>query len=117
MNKSDQNRDGTKEAHSSENQMLGGLLRIYWVMIGNALLFLTGLTIISSKNVLFHSILFWVIMVSLLLARYLEIRYCKGHKSDSPELATIQDWKKYSKFLVIFSLVFWIGIIVYRQYA
>lgn len=117
MNKSDQKRVGSDEVPTSENQMSGCLLRLYWMWMGNVSLVLIGIIISTTKNLLPLSILFWLITFSMILTRYLEIRYYKGQTSDCSGEATIQDWKKYSALLLLFSLILWMGLIVYRHYA
>jgi hypothetical protein len=58
----------------------GCLVRIYWMLFGNALqLFL--LATIVSKRPRFPSVsdaIYWLIVVSLILARYVDIRYQNG---------------------------------------
>ena len=86
------------------------LLRLFWMGVGNFLLFALALVIGQSKDVLFsrYDVLFAALVLLCILARYLDIAYFQGATADG-EPATLRDWRRYSVVLVLVSLVIWAG--------
>ena len=74
----------------------GCLLRIYWMMVGNALLFAAAYNIAHTESALtWIDLLFALFILCLLAARYIDIRHLRGRTSDG-QPATIEDWKRYA---------------------
>jgi len=90
----------------------GCLTRLYWMFLGNALLFfLFG--ILLQKHPRFPS--FWdagclLTLASLVYVRYIDIAFFKGQTCDCNVSATLADWRKYSVFLVLGSVVAWLVV-------
>lgn len=99
------------------NSLTGCLIRLYWMIIGNALLFGCAVAISQGTTDLFGPIdaLFWVLVGNLLIARYVDIRYFNG-MTDSGEPATMVDFKRYASLLGLIAIGLWIGTHVYGEF-
>ena len=89
----------------------GCLLRLYWMLFGNAILWFLLAYIVSKRPGLpsaFDAI-YWLIVVSLVLARYMDIRYHKGPTAYSNEPATLRHWRRYGVLLVVVAFAGWVG--------
>jgi hypothetical protein len=86
------------------------LLRMYWMIIGNgALVFLAAL-IASHKfhTILAPSVAYWAIALSLILARYVDIRHMGGENAEGNRKATMEDWKRYALLVGLVATAGWI---------
>ena len=100
--------DRTNNEYSSG---AGCLIRFYWMFIGNALLAITFAFLIQ-KHPKLPSILdagFLFTVISLVLVRYIDIRYFKGGTGEGSP-ATMGHWRRYSIVLVIGSLIVWLAV-------
>ena len=72
----------------------GCLIRLFWMIVGNALLFFCAMAIAQGGSSLFAPIdaLFWILVGSLLIARYVDIQYFNGLTGDGAA-ATMADWR------------------------
>lgn len=89
----------------------GCLTRLYWLLIGNALVFFTFIYLVQ-KHPKFPSLLdagCLLAVASLVFVRYFDIRYCKGETGDGKP-ATMGHWRKYSIRLVIGCMGVWLVI-------
>jgi hypothetical protein len=87
---------------------LSVLLRIYWMFLGNVILFICALLIVQKKAGIFHpaDVVFWITVAALIIARYLDIKFCDGYTvTDKP--ATMSHWTRYFILLSIISGVMW----------
>jgi hypothetical protein len=87
---------------------LGCLLRLFWMAGGNALLLFLAAGIFekSPRHISFLDGLYWGVVASLVLARFLDIRYCRGQTS-SCEPATLGHWRRYALLVVGLSSAVW----------
>jgi hypothetical protein len=88
-----------KEATTSGQ---GFFARLYWMFIGNAILFFL-LVYIVEKRVLFPSLwdaACWLTLASLIVVRYADIRFLNG-ETNQGEAATMSDWWRYSKWVAV----------------
>jgi hypothetical protein len=95
--------------HSSE---AGCLIRLYWMFLGNAILFVL-LAYLFQNRPQFPSLLdvgCLLALVSLVAARYIDIRQFNGTNRDNSAPATMADWRKYTLFLVTGSVAVWLAI-------
>jgi hypothetical protein len=95
--------------HSSE---AGCLIRIYWMFLGNAILF-TLLAYLFLNRLRFPSILdagCLLTLVSLVAARYIDIRRFNGANGENNAPATMADWRKYTLLLVTGCVAVWLAI-------
>ena len=104
------------DTNQSSQNLLGTLARLYWMLFGNLALLFTGFGIAKSGNVLYLSILYFLILVSLISARYADVKFLNGQLADVSGPATIHDWKKYSIFISFLSFAALFGIVVLKKF-
>lgn len=79
---------------------IGLLVRLYWMGIGNVLLLLF-LVFIVEKRLQFPSLLdaaYLIVLVSLVLVRYVDIRFLNGQTGDA-QPATMIHWRRYAMII------------------
>jgi hypothetical protein len=88
----------------------GCLIRLFWMIVGNALLFLCAMAIAQGTSSWFSPIdaLFWIIVGSLLITRYVDIRYFNGMTGDG-DAATMADFRRYAVLLAMIAFCLWVG--------
>jgi len=72
----------------------GCLARLYWMFLGNVIVFFSAISIALSKSQSFLTGLDWVFcsgVFSIILFRYLDVSYFKGTRPDG-EAATMTDF-------------------------
>ena len=86
----------------------GVLVRLWWMLIGNFILVVCIAFIVQNRGGFFHAAdpAFGITVVSLVLARYLDIRFCKGLTATGKP-ASMTTWVRYTIFLVVGSGVAW----------
>jgi hypothetical protein len=86
----------------------GALIRLYWFLVGNVLLVILAIVIGSAyfKSTLFLHVLYWMCVVSLLAARYSDIRFLEERSTDGARL-TVKYWLRYSAVVVPVSAIVW----------
>lgn len=78
----------------------GFFVRLYWIFAGNILLFFL-LVFIVEKHPKFPSLLdatYGLAVASLILARYVDIRFLNGTTGDE-EPATMTHWRRYATLM------------------
>jgi hypothetical protein len=75
----------------------GIFLRIYWIAIahGAALILTAKMALSSLQRSPLLNLVLALLLISVIIARYIDIRYCKGETSDFKK-ATIADWRSWS---------------------
>jgi len=96
------------QSRNESTPSLGVLSRLYWMAIGPIAIILIVLAIImkSFKNNIPTSLIYWSLVLSIILIRYLDIRYLKGETADG-EPATLNHWKKFSIMGLIIYCAIW----------
>ncbi len=74
-------------------------MRLTWIF-GASLLVFGAIFIMQDKAPGLADIIFWLIALVLILARYIDIRYLKGETTDNKP-ATLKHWRRYSAILLI----------------
>ncbi len=89
----------------------GCFLRVFWMIIGNAILLACAYGILQHRSSLLSisDAFYWAIVGSLLAARYVDIRYLYGLTSDG-DPATMDDWRRYVRVLGVISTVLWLVV-------
>ncbi len=90
----------------------GCLIRLYWMFLGNALLFILFACLIQ-KHPKFPSVwdvCYLLTLASLVAARYFDVRHLKGETSDGGSPATMSDWRRYSVFLASGGAAAWLAL-------
>jgi hypothetical protein len=104
------------ESIPNELSIPAALIRLYWFLIGNVLLVIlaviTGSQ--SKKAILFPSVMYWAVVVSLMVTRYIDIRYGKDSTADGQPF-TLRHWVRYSVFILILSSGMW-GVAILAAY-
>ena len=88
----------------------GCFLRIFWMMIGNALLLACAYGIFQHRSSLLGmaDALYWATVGSLLAARYVDIRYLYGLTAEG-DPAAMAHWRRYAAILGVVSTGLWLG--------
>jgi len=91
-------------------RLLGLLLRIFWMIAGNAALALSGLYIAQQHGGLFSvaAVCYGIIAAMLIASRYTDIvRYAGTTAYGQP--ATLTDWRRYAAGMVAISAAGWLA--------
>lgn len=94
------------ESPAPQQGCLSGLLRLYWLSIGNLFLFFSALASARDPSSFTMGVLFLGAVVALLLVRLVDIRAYAGQTSEG-EPATSVHWRRYALRLVLFSAALW----------
>jgi len=96
----------------------GCLLRLFWIMIGNAVLLFCAYAIVQHRSSMFGmaDAFYWAIVGSLLAARYVDIRHFCGTTADG-EPATMVHWRRYAIVLGVVSAGLWLGVHAIAYYG
>ncbi len=113
-----ENRKTTKEVvqdeskHEEHNKApaTGCLLRLFWMLVGNAILLFCILGIAQHRSSMLSiaDVFYWAIVSSLLAARYIDIRHLGGTTADG-DPATLAHWRRYAMVLGVVSMMLWLG--------
>ena len=84
-------------------------VRVFWILLGNAILFLAAIFIFRHKGETFHTadIIFWGTAVTLIFVRYLDIKFYNGLTATG-QPASMVHWRKYAILLLICSTLIWV---------
>jgi len=95
----------------STDSVLGLFLRLYWMMLGNGVLVIAAAFPLAYPQipVVLPLAVFGLGVISLIAARFIDIRFCGGQTSDGTP-ASIKDWIRYVKILVSSALLL-LGIV------
>jgi hypothetical protein len=88
---------------------LGCLARLYWMFLGNVIIFFSAISIVLNKSESFLTGLDWIFasgVFSIILFRYLDINYFKGARPDG-QAATMADFWKYMRNVALSSMAVW----------
>jgi hypothetical protein len=100
-----------QSSSKQDDDALGGcLIRLFWMFLGNAMLFLCAMAMAQEASGWFGPIdaLFWALVGSLLIARYVDIAHFNG-KTAEGNVATLADFKRYASILLVVSVGLWAG--------
>jgi len=89
----------------------GCLVRLFWMGVGNFVLVLAAVGIFQNRAgfaLTAMDVLLWGASLSLLVVRYVDIRYLAGETADNRP-ASMADWRRYAATVLGVSLVLWIG--------
>jgi hypothetical protein len=87
-------------AGGKNSSALGLLARLFWMLIGNAILVISGVSILHNEKG-FHiaDAIFWITVAILIPVRYLDIKLWEGGTSTGRP-ATMTDWRRYAVMLL-----------------
>jgi hypothetical protein len=88
---------------------IGAIARLYWLLLGNAALSLIAIGIAQRgpAHTWITDAVFWTVVASLVLVRYLDIARFGGTTA-SGEPASAADWYRYAWRLLLVALAVWI---------
>lgn len=88
----------------------GCLLRLFWFFFGNMLLGYTGFQLLFRKSAQLSLLdfSFWLLVVAILAARFIDVSYCQGTTTDGKP-ATQKDWQSHAISLVAIAAIAWLA--------
>ena len=91
------------------DSILGLFAKVFWTLLGNAILFFTAIAIFLHKGEMLHTadIVFWVTVAALIIARYLDIKFFNGLTVTGLP-TSMTHWRKYAIILLTCSTTIWI---------
>jgi len=103
----DPNRLERKQEREAPEGASGCLLRVYWMLLGNALVFLCAYLIVQADGALtLVDAVYWLAVAGLVGARYVDVRYMEGRTAEG-QPATMRDWQRYRLGVLGTSAVLW----------
>lgn len=86
------------------------MARLWWMLLGNMVLALCLIFIYRNTGGFLHAAdpVFWVTVASLVLVRYLDIRFFHGRTATDGAPASITHWVRYTVLLVACSAAVWV---------
>ena len=91
----------------SLGSVVGAVARVYWMILGNCVLYIIALAITRRTATWTVDKLFWLIVASLVLVRYLDV-HVLGGLTACGRRASLQDCQGYNRTLLLVSLALWI---------
>ena len=94
-----------------QNSSAGCLLRLFWMFMGNIILFLCITHIFHNRvrGLALVDLGYWLTVAAMVAARWVDIRACHGD-TVTGEPATLSHWRRYAVRLAGGALVAWIII-------
>jgi hypothetical protein len=88
----------------------GCLLRLFWLLLGNAMLVIVAIQIPARAGGSFTGLdaLYWLFVLMILAARYADIRYYKGTTAEGKP-STLEDWRRHAFVLVLVAGAAWLA--------
>lgn len=86
----------------------GCLFRLYWMFVGNIVLFFLTVLIIDKHVKLpsWHDLAYWITVTTLLVVRYVDIHYLQGQTGEGKP-ATARDFRNYALMIIVVSALLW----------
>jgi len=99
-----------RQAIDKQSAASGVLARLWWMLLGNAVLAFSIIFIFENKRGFFHAadVVFWITVATLVLVRYLDIRFLHGQTATGAPASTHQ-WVKYVAWLMVCSTLAWVS--------
>lgn len=88
---------------------LGALARVYWMAVGNALLFFCAIYAAKRQAPSMLDGLYVGLVALLILVRFFDITRLDGQTADGHP-ATLAHWRRYSLVLVPVAAAVWVGV-------
>lgn len=96
----------------SKGGCLSIIVRLSWIFGGIAVLIYCAVFIAMGKNPGLADLIYWLIAVTIVLVRFVDIKFLKGETLDSKP-ATLKDWRRYSvRLLLAAGLLYFIAKIL-----
>lgn len=97
---------------------VGLLIRLYWMLFGNSALLILALFIATHKYdmLLVASLAYFAIIVSMVVVRYVDIRFFNGETVDGRP-ATMEHWRRYAMIIAIAGLAAWLVALAIARFS
>jgi len=94
-----------------QNSSAGCLVRLFWMFMGNIILFLCITYIFHNRvrGLALVDLGYWLTVVAMVAARWVDISSYHGD-TVTGEPATLSHWRRYTVLLVVGALIVWIII-------
>ncbi len=86
---------------------LPSLLRLTWMALGNAALFLCASLIAKGTAPVVMDIMYFAVAIGLIVIRYIDITRFKGQTSEGKP-ATLAHWRRYALLTAVISAGVWV---------
>ncbi len=99
-----------QEEQKSQAELAGCMplfLRLTWMALGNATLFLCAALVAKGTAPLAMDIIFFIVVIGLIVVRYVDITKFKGQTSEGKP-ANLAHWRRYTVLLAVFSIGVWV---------
>jgi hypothetical protein len=103
--------DGARRQSTEQGRGAGAMLRLWWMIAGNVVLLFAAIYIATAARGWRLSpvdLVFWVTVLTLLGARFLDISWYRGTTS-SGEPATMAHFRRYALLLLAIGVALWAG--------
>ena len=89
--------DGPHNESTQHDHLTGCLLRLFWMILGHALLAFCTISILRGGSRLpsLEDAVYWAVVACLLAARFVDIQYFQGRTADG-DAASMADWRSYA---------------------
>ncbi len=103
--------ESRKETYPTNDKQSGGLsllVRLYWMVIGNFILFfmVAGICASENKGLDLKDAVYWIAVILLVLTRYIDIKYLGGLSAQGAPVS-MTHWYRYSAGLMICAGLIW----------
>jgi hypothetical protein len=95
---------------SPSGGLAGLLARLYWMIVGSALLALLTYSIAFQDGTTLspNDLAFWVVAATMAAVRWVDVRFLAGQTTEGAP-ATLADWRRYVIGLAIIALGAWLA--------
>ena len=89
--------DEPNNEKAQHDSLPGCFLRLFWMIVGHALLAFCAVSIVSGGSRLpsLEDAVYWAVVVCLLATRFVDIQYFQGRTTDG-DAASMADWLSYA---------------------
>lgn len=100
----------TPSTDSPSGGLAGLLARLYWMIVGSALLALLAYSIAFQEGTALsrNDLAFWVVVATMAAVRWVDVRFLAGQTTEGAP-ATLTDWRRYVIGLVVVAVGVWLA--------
>jgi hypothetical protein len=109
-------RNSVNSSKSEEVTSLGGMVaRIYWMLIGHSAIIFSAMYIASGKSPIITNTVFFLLVMSLILIRFIDIKIYKGQTAEG-EPATMKHWQRFTAIVLGYSSAIWLLVFLIARF-
>lgn len=94
---------------------LGTLLRLFWMLGGVVILIFAGLDMVLKGNRALTIVLYWLTVVAIIAARFVDIRFFRGETCNGKP-ATMRNWITHIALLLASSCVLFLVFMLLKVF-